>query len=306
MQYALIDIGSNSMRLTVYELEGYSFKILFREKIMAGLAGFVSRKKLTAEGITRASDGLLEFRHILELFKIKNVSVFATASLRNIDNTEEAVAEITERTGFEIEIVSGKDEALYGYTGAMRELGIDSGIFVDIGGGSTELVTFDDSKCCDAMSLPIGSLRLYSDHVKKILPSRADLKEFEVRAKDELKNFPKKSDYATIVGVGGTARASMKLVRRLFGLPKGTNTMTELQLAVLWEILIKADKTAIDLILKTDPERIHTIIPGIAILREIAKRFGAKEIIISNYGVREGYLCHHVQNETLHLHKTEN
>lgn len=306
MQCALIDIGSNSMRLTVYEVEPNSFKTLFREKFMAGLAGFVDKRNLSDEGITRAVDGLLEFRHIIELFKIKNVAVFATASLRNIDNTEQAVAEISKRTGFDIEVISGEDEALLGYRGAMRELGLDSGVFVDIGGGSTEIVTFDNHKDSNAMSLPIGSLRLYSDHVERIMPKKADLREFEKRAKAELKIFPKSTNYSTIVGVGGTARSSMKLVRRLFGLPKGTNKMTYLQLSVLCEILIKSDKNSIDLILKTEPERIHTIIPGIAILLEIAKRFNAKEIVISNYGVREGYLCHRAQKEIIHSRKTAN
>ena len=62
MNSALIDIGSNSMRLSVYELSNGSFRTLFREKIMAGLAGFVVKKKLTPEGIDRACDGLLRFR----------------------------------------------------------------------------------------------------------------------------------------------------------------------------------------------------------------------------------------------------
>ena len=87
MNSALIDIGSNSMRLSVYELSNGSFRTLFREKIMAGLAGFVVKKKLTPEGIDRACDGLLRFRETLKLLEIDDVSVFATASLRNISNT---------------------------------------------------------------------------------------------------------------------------------------------------------------------------------------------------------------------------
>ena len=84
MKQAIIDIGSNSIRLTLYETEGQSFKILFREKIMAGLAGYVEDGKLSAEGIECACAGLLTFRKILQTLQIENTRIFATASLRNV------------------------------------------------------------------------------------------------------------------------------------------------------------------------------------------------------------------------------
>ena len=84
MKQAIIDIGSNSIRLTLYETEGQSFKVLFREKIMAGLAGYVEDGKLSAEGIECACAGLLTFRKILQTLQIENTRIFATASLRNV------------------------------------------------------------------------------------------------------------------------------------------------------------------------------------------------------------------------------
>lgn len=115
MKQAIIDIGSNSIRLTLYETEGQSFKILFREKIMAGLAGYVEDGKLSAEGIECACAGLLTFRKILQTLQIENVCVFATASLRNISNTAMALSVIRAATGFSVEVISGEDEALFGY-----------------------------------------------------------------------------------------------------------------------------------------------------------------------------------------------
>ena len=82
MKQAIIDIGSNSIRLTLYETENQSFRILFREKIMAGLAGYVENGKLSAEGIECACAGLLTFRSILQTLEIGRVSVFATAFSR--------------------------------------------------------------------------------------------------------------------------------------------------------------------------------------------------------------------------------
>ena len=99
MKQAVIDIGSNSIRLTLYETEGQSFRILFREKFMAGLAGYVEEGKLSNEGIECACEGLLNFRSILQTLEIDHISVFATASLRNIFNTKQALSVIRANTG---------------------------------------------------------------------------------------------------------------------------------------------------------------------------------------------------------------
>ena len=123
MKQAVIDIGSNSMRLTVYETtETGGFTILFKDKVMAGLAGYVEDGALSLDGIARAVLGLMSFRNTLEALNITQVSVFATASLRNITNTAQAVSTIQRATGFSIEVISGEEEARYGYAGAMEEL----------------------------------------------------------------------------------------------------------------------------------------------------------------------------------------
>ena len=161
MKQAVIDIGSNSIRLTLYETENRDFKILFREKIMAGLAGYVEDGKLSAEGIECACTGLLTFRGVLQTLDIEHVSVFATASLRNISNTEQALSLIRAATGYSVQVVSGEEEALLGYAGAMRELHLTGGVFLDIGGASTEIVTFDKGEPMSFTSFPVGSLSLY-------------------------------------------------------------------------------------------------------------------------------------------------
>ena len=170
MKQAIIDIGSNSIRLTLYETEGEHFKTLFREKIMAGLAGYVENRTLSAAGIECACSALLNFQSILQTLKIDHICVFATASLRNISNTGQARSIIRSVTGYDVEILSGEEEALLGYTGAMQELHLASGAFLDIGGASTEIVTFHDGTPVDFTSFPIGSLSLYRRCVKKILP----------------------------------------------------------------------------------------------------------------------------------------
>lgn len=293
MKQAIIDIGSNSMRLTVYETEGAEFKILFREKIMAGLAGYVEGGKLSAEGIDCACAGLGEFRDILTSLSITNCAVFATASLRNIRNTDAALAAIKAATGFDVEVISGEEEALCGYAGAMREIEVASGAFVDIGGASTEVVSFEHRKVLGKASFGVGSLKLYKDCVKKILPGDGSMKRIqrsinEAISENRLFPFEKRSP---LICVGGSSRAVLVLAKKYYNLPAETRSLTPEQLYGLCDFLCGGSDEAAELILRHEPDRIHTIVPGIMVLRHICRLFEPEEIIVCKYGVREGYLC---------------
>ena len=280
MKQAVIDIGSNSMRLSVYETtETGTFTILFKDKIMAGLAGYVEEGALSPEGITRAILGLRSFRGTLRALNIPQVAVFATASLRNIRNTAQAVAEIQRGTGFAIEVLSGEEEARLGYAGAMEELALSEGLFVDIGGASTEVVRFAHGQLVSAVSCPVGSLKLYRDWVKKILPNQQAVESMKKAIRQATRGVvegPVRQGLP-LVCVGGTARAALKLAKQVSAL------------------LCSSHKAAADLILKVEPERIHTMIPGLLILRHMVEGFGAGEMIVSKYGVREGYLCQKIR-----------
>lgn len=297
MKCAVVDIGSNSMRLSAYDVDKTAFKTLFKEKIMAGLAGYVTNGQLSEEGIQRACEGLLEFKATLDTLELERVSVFATASLRNVCNTDQAVRRLQEVTGLPVEVLSGEDEALYGYVGAMCDLDMQDGIFLDIGGASTEIVRFGDGALQDSSSYSVGSLKLYRDCVKKLLPGKGAMDRIEHSLRRELPPdaFRVEKKPASIACVGGSARAVLKMAQRQFHLPGGQRQVSAQQLEELFDLLSKGDRKAIDLILKTDPERIHTLIPGMMILRYVVKNFGAKEIVVSQYGIREGYLCQRVQ-----------
>lgn len=307
MKQAVIDIGSNSIRLSLYSVRpDCDFKILFREKIMAGLAAFVEKEELSSEGIARACDALLEFKHTLELLNIRRVSVFATASLRNVSNTQEALRKIQAATGFIIEVLGGEEEALLGYTGAMQELHISSGVFVDIGGASTEVVTFENGEVRNSMSFSVGSLSLYHDCVKKILPNSASRKRIEETIYTEIdeKSLLPVEKRSPLICVGGTSRAVLKLAKKQFNLPETCNSISPKQFERLCSILCRCNKETADLILRTDADRIHTLVPGAMILRHIRLHFGSDELVFSNYGIREGYLCQRILKNNIYTRKT--
>ena len=293
MNYSLIDIGSNSIRLTVYEINGTEFKPLFHSKIMAGLAGYVENGKLSHDGIDAAKSALLELKQTLTSLSINDISVFATASLRNITNTKKVVKKLTEATGYEIEIINNKEEALLSFYGAKLELPqFSEGAFTDIGGASTEIISFENKKPSHIISYKMGSLNLYKKCVKKILPGEDGLKSISNTITKELirSDFPF-TPHSPLICVGGTARAVMKIGRKLFHLPETSNKLSSAQVDEIYHLLSTNKKKSSRLILRLAPDRIHTIVPGLSILVHIMHLYHSKEIIVSNYGIREGFLC---------------
>lgn len=289
---ALIDIGSNSMRLTVYYIEGEKFRSIFKEKYMAGLAGYVEKGKLSPEGIREAVRGLNQFKGTIQVLEIRNVAVFATASLRNIENTQAAVREINKQTGFSIEVIPGEEEAVYGYMGAMAENHFREGKFLDIGGASTEFVAFCGEKIFFHHSYPIGSLKLYKENVRGILPRKKECRAIIEQVEDKVN---KGGDFPEAFGsrlfcAGGTARAVLKMIRKICPDKEADQEVTIQEIRTLTDYFKVSKKQTVDLILRTEPERIHTMIPGLLILNYFAERCGAENIYIGKYGVREGYL----------------
>lgn len=290
---AIVDLGSNTIRLCIYEHNGNEVKSLFEKKTMAGLANHVNNQQLSKNGIQRACDILKEYSHILNNFRVeqKDVYVFATASLRNIVNTKEVIGIIKQNTGYEVELLSGEEEATLDFKGATRVLASESGILVDIGGGSTELVTFKNREIICATSVPIGSLNLYVKHVKKIIPKK---EEREAIRKTVLENIEalelKQEEYKTICGVGGTMRAATKLSNHMFEAEKGNQILMVSHVQKILETLNNSHKSTLTPVLQNIPDRIHTIIPGLIVIDTIANYFNSESIVVSNYGIREGYL----------------
>ncbi|MBN7774205.1 phosphatase [Clostridium aminobutyricum] len=291
MMYGVIDIGSNTIRLSLYKKTDSSFKLMLNKKNMAGLAGHVSRNgNLSKKGIKKTIGILRAYRQILNNIEVKEVFVFATASLRNVKNTQEAIKIINEQTGFDIDLVSGEQEAIYDFVGATHVMNLDKGILIDIGGGSTELVFYSNGEIEKAVSLPIGSLSLYTKFVKNILPTKKELSKMKDCINDELKTIEISGEYQIICGVGGTIRGACKLNNEIFDMVSGNRNIEIKRLNEMLRDFSEERKYAVQKIIKNIPDRIHTIIPGMTILESISEKYNSETIVVSEYGIREGYL----------------
>ena len=292
MKKALLDLGSNTMRLSVYQLdEENKFNIMFSQKETVGLVNYITDNKMSYEGLDKACSVIMKFKDILSQISIDEMNIFATASLRNISNTTEAVEYIKEKTGENVTVLSGQEEAELGYYGAINDGDIESGVILDIGGGSVELAKVEDRNILSAKRYEIGSLNLFNAYVKGIWPKSSEEKLIKAKVKETLSFAAPNETIDTVYGIGGTNRALLSIANTYFKKSSENTIITFSEFKQLKKVILKKDDISKKLILKNCPDRIHTIIPGMFITYEIMKLFDSSQIIISKNGVREGYLC---------------
>lgn len=293
MKYAVIDVGSNTIRLVIYLVDGTNFHPMFTQKFTVGLAAYHFNGNLTQEGINQSCLILQECRALLQQFKPQETMVFATASLRGLQNTQEVIDQIFLLTGFTVDVLSGQEEAYLDYYGVMQELPMENGLIFDIGGGSTELITFAHDGPGVIESLSFGSLSLSKTYVEKLFPRKKERDAIRERVQKELKKrkLHHLPSYPMLCGIGGTARTVLLLIQAQQ--KQGNNsdrTITVKQFLTLRKFLWKKDTAARDLLLQVCPDRLHTIFPGILIMEALIQQTQCESIYISNGGVREGYL----------------
>ncbi len=300
-KYAVVDLGSNTIRLSAYNvLDSGAFDLLFSEKEMAGIVNYINKDGLLSrDGIDKACAVLAGFRTLLSHFGMSEMHVFATASLRNIRNTDEAVHLIRRRTGLTVDVISGEMEAKLGYYGAMLENDLRTGAMFDIGGGSTEILEVRDGEICQAQSLAVGSLNLFNQCVSKIWPKKEELRAMEKRVGEALQSADIPEEKAErACGIGGTARAVLKIANAYFGKDPDNRTLLLEEIEEICGLLCRRGDEARRLILRVCPDRIHTIIPGSMMMNALGHKLCRDRIFVSQYGVREGYLCHKLLNAT--------
>ena len=286
---AVIDIGSNTIRLCAYTYEGENIQTLISKKTTAGLASYVEEGDLTQAGIRAACAALGSCAELLDHLNISNCHAFATASLRNINNTGEVTEQIEKETGFKVEVISGEEEGRLSLRGAAESVNISSGLLADIGGGSTEIVPFENKKALSVSSIKAGSLTLYKKFVEDFLPARKECEKIAGYYDSLLSEISfEKAD--VICGVGGTFRAVSKLMDSAFKRDEETNAFTYKELCALYKIIRKNDRPARDLLLKVCPDRLHTVTPGMIAVKVIMEKSSCTEVKVSKTGVREGYM----------------
>ena len=282
MQYAVIDIGSNTVKCSVYD----DRKICNFYSEQLGLIGKIK------DGVL-PSDTIIELVSTINRFKSETpnaqVFCFATESLRKISNLQDVCEIIKHECGISLDLISGEDEAILSYEGFKSSAPhISNALIVDMGGGSTEILKYDQNGVVALNSFKFGCLSLRKDYVCGKFPTDTELTDIKNRIISELAGFPWLKSTNTLCLIGGTGQAVGKLAVELgfsenICFPKST-------FIKIFDYFSDLDVERIKLLEKYIPARVETIIPGMCAYKQIIEITNAKMIYVSSYGIREGYL----------------
>ena len=291
---AIIDIGSNSARLVISHIyKNGAYNMVYNQKEALRLSQKVDGQNLlTEEAFTSTLDTMRSFAHMCKIYQADKTIAVATAAIRNASNGPELVAEVAEQTGIQLHIISGKTEAYISYLGVINTLDVKNGIIFDLGGGSTELILFKNRKILESVSLPLGAVNTTGMfNTRNEMPPNVynDLNAFVM---SRLAQYPwLKQSNLPLIGVGGTARTVAKIIQRAKKYPATKIHNYSYPIQTFRSFFNKLCLTNLEQRKKISglsTERSDIILAGSSIISCLLEATGAKKLITSGCGLREG------------------
>jgi exopolyphosphatase/guanosine-5'-triphosphate,3'-diphosphate pyrophosphatase len=287
---AVIDIGSNSVRLVIYEGAVRSPTPLFNEKVLCGLGrALATTGRLGEDAVERTLAALVRFRSIARILGVKNVRAVATAAVRDAVDGKEFIARAEKACGCKIDVLSGEKEARLVAQGVLMGFMDASGIAGDLGGGSLELIELSREKLQEAVTLPVGGLRLIDASGGKIEKAQPLVEEAMAKVSwlADGKGHP-------FYAVGGSWRALAQLHMEQTGYPLHVThgyTIPTAEAIAFCEFVRKAKKlSGVAGIEEVGRARREVLPYGALVLERLLKIVEPSEVVFSVFGIREGLL----------------
>ncbi|MET3665614.1 Ppx/GppA phosphatase family protein [Caulobacter sp. 1776] len=284
---AVIDIGSNSVRLVVYRLEGRAIWTVFNEKVLAGLGRDLGGSgALSPDGVIQTLQALKRFRAVLEAVDPAETFVVATAAAREADDGPDFIRRVREETGFTVRVLSGEEEAHYAAVGVLAGAPDAEGVVGDLGGASLELVRLSTTGAGQGVTLPLGPFSLAS-------PGGFDGERVRRLAQERVAAVAGDFRTDTFHAVGGAWRNLALLHMRLSGYPLHVVHQYEIsapEALAAARLVAHQSKSSLERIEGMSKKRSETLPYAAVVLETLIEQLGLKRIEISAYGVREGLL----------------
>ncbi len=293
-KFAIIDIGSNTMRLVIYRHEKIgSFKEIENIKTVARLRNFLDENHcLNEEGMNLLIDTLKNYEEITNYHQVETVKAVATAAIRQAKNQQEILERIRANTNLQVKVLSEYEEAYYGFLAVVNSTSITEGITIDIGGGSTELTYFKDRKLIEYHSFPFGVLSLRQQFVKGDVPTQEELKQLSTFLLDQISQLEwLKDKKVPFIGIGGSARNIAQVDQRLKNYPLGGLHQYKMNSDDLRIVKNHLTKLTIDELKKVEglsTDRADIIIPAVEVFQIFYQFINATSFILCRKGLRDG------------------
>ena len=292
---AIIDIGSNSIRLVVFDGPERLPAVLFNEKVMAGLGRTLSGDGMIPQtSIDTSIRALQRFRQLSIEMGVSSLRTVATAAVRDAKNGPDLIAKIRE-IGLEPELLSGKQEAEAAGYGVISAIPDADGIVGDLGGGSLELIRVKNGKFLGSISLPLGVLRIAAIRGKGKVALRQTVA--KMLKKQE---WLKQAKGLPLYMVGGSWRALARLDMHLSDYPLPIihhYRMAPDRAAHLVRSLAKVDRRKLQALPTLSSSRIPTLNDAAALLSTLVRELDTSELVVSASGLREGLLFEMLDGE---------
>lgn len=283
--YAAIDIGSNAVRLLIKEIKEEQGKAHFSKVLMLRVPlrlrfdvfdiGKISEKK--EKNMIRL---MKAFRHLMKIYDVKHCRACATSAMRDAKNGMDIIKQIEKKTGVHIDIIDGQEEAKIIYNNHVEHMEDQKGnyMYVDVGGGSTEINLLSEGQLVCSRSYNIGTVRMLNNAVKD--------SEWE-RLKNDLAELAKSYPQTNIIGSGGNINKLYRLADK-----KNKKKMT-MQVSVLQELHTRLKALSLEERMEQfgmKPDRADVIIPAGEIFLTIANIIGASYIHVPVIGLSDGII----------------
>ncbi|MEE0025760.1 Ppx/GppA phosphatase family protein [Methanobrevibacter sp.] len=298
--YGIVDFGTNVLTLNIYDVNNNEITKILDISEPSVISNYTQDNILTPQGIEKLISQLENYSEIMRSNGVTNDYIFATSSLRNLDNRYEVVAAVKDRLGIYINVISVEKEAEFGFK-AVREMDLttDSGLLIDLGGGSCEIIYFINKTSITDDAMPFGSNSAYKQYVSGTFPNETERLEIKNRTLDELKKLAiKYSSYDDLFGNGGTVYTIKLMLISLGFIDENESFVPVSKLDELLDNIKDDTEENRQKIIDVAPGRLYTLIPGIIILKTILEYYNVKYLHFCSGQITDGVLYELLENES--------
>jgi exopolyphosphatase/guanosine-5'-triphosphate,3'-diphosphate pyrophosphatase len=292
---AAIDVGSNSMRVAVIRADCHGYLEVVEESraVPRLIRDVQSNGELSRASMDRVIDVLRDFQVIAHGAGAAQTIAVATSAVRDATNSAELVERVREALDLELQVISGLEEARLAFLGAVHSLPVERGLVVDVGGGSMEVVRFEDRRPVASWTLQLGAVRLTDRFITSDPPTQQQVRALRKHVTEQIRKagIPPLEAGDHVVGTGGTIRNLAKIDRaqHLYPLPRLHGyTVTQARLREV-SALLRTSKLAQRIAMEgLNEDRADTIVAGALVVQAVLDALQAPAIVVAGQGLREG------------------
>jgi len=284
---AVIDVGSNSVRLVLYRIEGRAVWTVFNEKILAGLGRDLAiTGRLSPGGVASALIALKRFRALLDASRPAQIFAAATAAIREAEDGPAFCRQVALETGLDLRVLSGKEEARYAALGVLAGAPGSHGLVGDLGGASLELIRVASGDLSDGVTLPLGPFAVGE-------PGRFDPDRIRAAVARSVDPIARRFSADTLNAVGGAWRNLALLHMRLAAYPLEIvhqYAIGRREVLDAARFISQQSKGSLERIEGISRRRVETLPHAALVLEALVDRLDIQQVVMSAYGLREGLL----------------